>query len=803
MDAVADPLRVLQASTAAAAGLEYFQALARGFAEAFGMRFAMVGQLVPGADAVAVLAMWGGDGFVEVDRYELDGTPCAEIVRRREACQFTAGAAVCFPGDAFLTQYAIEAYIGVPLRGADGRVLGLLSALDSSSRDPIPALDACVGPFADRAAWLIERLDLEERLRREASRASALAAIAAILQYKDMSESSFDDVCALVRDTLEADVASLLITDPLRGELVRRGSDRLPEHWKDVDRTSLAEAERGLPRGDVVQLRREDLLTLPHAQQVTPEQHAAMFARARSDQQLVGLIAVVSNRPRRWLPDEEAWLAGVAGLISQALVNARLVEALRASEARFRGIVATGLEGVLTLDAAHAITFANPQAGELLGRHPAELPGLSASEFVAADRLEQLRRGGRLRFEVRLGARTVVASAASIADASGAYAGATLLLADITETRALADRVAQLEKLESLAVLAGGVAHDFNNLLAAVLGNLELARQRTPSASPAQPFLAEVDAAARRAAELTQQMLTYAGRSRPSVERLDLGHLLADLRVELRRCAGGHALQIAVAPGHAVDGDAAQLRQLVLNLFRNAVEALEGRKGAIHLELSTRTLAADAPGPVVVGDARGGTFAALAIRDNGCGIEPAIFPRIFDPFFSTKFTGRGLGLSAALGIVRAHRGSIAVTSTPGLGSTFTVLLPLADGPAPARKILVVDDDPDVLALSARVLGAAGYEVVRARSGAAALERFAEGGGAEFVAVLLDMAMPGLDGAETFARLRQIRGDVAVIFTSGYDESDIRERLDGAAPAGFLQKPWTSETLLRAVRAAAG
>lgn len=819
----ADPLQVLQARTAAAVGADYFQALASAFAEAFGMRYGLLAR-VPRArlDVMETLALWTGQGFAPTEVMDLATSPCLESVARRVARQLGSGVMREYPGHAFFVEHAIESYICVPVIGRSGEVVGVLSACDPGCHAEIEGFAEWVKPFTDRAAWLIERLDLEEKLRREADRAEGLATIAAIFQRTDMSCGSFDDVCAVVRGVLDVDCVALRILDAEGRDLVLRGGAGLPAVWSGIVRVPLKMIERQVPEEDaVIYLDRERMAATPGASRVISEAlQSGVLTKARHEGRLIGLLTAFSSvAGRRWQPDDTRWLVGVAGLVAQAFVNTRLVEALRASETNFRSIVTTALEGVITLDGAHRVTFANPQAGEMFGCSADALVGRAALELVApshhevaAERLEALRRGLRQRFEVLLACpdgqeRWAVLSTTPTPDARSPGFGATVLLADVTEMRGLADRVAHLRKLESLGVLAGGIAHDFNNILLAILGNLDLAREQLPASSPVQVFLDEIGSAGQRAAELTRQILTFAGRSLPRVRRLELGRLVTEMRGELRRSvAGNHALELSVAAEVYVDADAGQLRQMLGNIVLNASEAMGERAGVIRVEVAQRT--GEPPADMDASSPSPGSYAVLVVRDEGHGIDPTIRPRIFDPFFSTKFTGRGLGLSTALGIVRSHRGSITVDSSLGVGSTFTMTFPLASGPRTppprlvpvARKVLVVDDDPTVLSVSCHVLERAGYAVVRASDGAVAVSHFVadrEG----FSAVLLDITMPGIGGIESLRALRRIRGDVPIVLTSGYEEHDVLRGLEADMPFGFIQKPWTADALVRAIGAA--
>ena len=253
--------------------------------------------------------------------------------------------------------------------------------------------------------------------------------------------------------------------------------------------------------------------------------------------------------------------------------------------------------------------------------------------------------------------------------------------ADITQRKLGEEALRQAQRLESLGVLAGGVAHDFNTLLTSILGHCNLAALGLPADSPVQAFLDQIEKASVRAAELTRQMLTYAGKTRIAIVPVDLNWLLLGVKPLMEASAfQGADIRFQLAPRlPEIQGDPAQLQQVVMNLLTNAWEAIgEGGSGTITLSTGERVVERPelAP-PVPVGPGR---YVILEVADTGCGMAPDIVGRIFDPFFSTKFMGRGLGLSALMGILRGHQGGIQVTSEPGRGSCFRVFLPVPADP---------------------------------------------------------------------------------------------------------------------------
>ena len=378
------------------------------------------------------------------------------------------------------------------------------------------------------------------------------------------------------------------------------------------------------------------------------------------------------------------------------------------------------------------------------------------------------------------------------------------------ERRRVETKLQETQKLESLGVLAGGLAHDFNNLLTGVLGNASLARMELSASSPLLPCIEQIEAAAMRAADLCKQMLAYAGKGRFVIQDVDLNALVKETTHLLQASIGkGVVLKFDFADRlPAVRADATQLRQIVMNLVINSSEAIAGRSGVVTIV--TGLVQADRDyldSALAVSDLPEGDYVFLEVTDTGSGMEPEIGARIFDPFFSTKFTGRGLGLAAVLGIVRSHGGTLKVDSEPGRGTTFRILLPAAGDPATlpaappaardpwhgAGRVLVVDDEESVLVAIRRMLESIGFTVLTAGDGRKAVELFRTDQAA-IRAVLLDFTMPHLDGKGTFRELRQIRPDVRVLLMSGFDEQEAVNSFVGKGLAGFLQKPFRVEDL---------
>ena len=389
---------------------------------------------------------------------------------------------------------------------------------------------------------------------------------------------------------------------------------------------------------------------------------------------------------------------------------------------------------------------------------------------------------------------------------AGDHQGTGLIATDLSERKRVDDERLRLEtqfrhaqKLESLGVLAGGIAHDFNNILAAVLGHADLAAdcvQEDPE--EAHDHLEQVVAAARRAAELTNQMLAYAGKASFRVESLDLNESIREITNLISVSLPKKVIlktDLSRVPLH-VRGDPAQISQVVMNLVTNAAQAIGDAAGTVTITTARS-------------DGSGRGHAGLTIHDDGCGMPPDVLDRIFDPFFTTKDQGRGLGLAAVLGIVKGLDGSLDVSSTPGEGTTFTLFFPLESAAAHADTrevggsgeecangtILVVDDEDAVRSFTRRALERLGFTVLEAHDGLHALEVYRQGS-VPIRALVLDMSMPGLGGREVFEILRRTGEEVPILFTSGYDPSDAAGSLLDSPNVGFLQKPYRPGTLSR-------
>ena len=510
----------------------------------------------------------------------------------------------------------------------------------------------------------------------------------------------------------------------------------------------------------------------------------------------------------------------------------RAEEALRESEAFLRMSQRTGRVGswqwdlktnhVRWSDGMHAIYGMAPEEfdgtleGATKSTHPDDLPAVRASiqrlmDTGAPQPIEYrvVRPDGQIAYLWGTG-EVIVGGANQPVRVLGTVVDVTERKRAEEERLQLESQVLHAQKLESLGILAGGIAHDFNNLLTSMLGYANLAMIYLPEQSPARSMLREIEKAAHRAADLTQQMLAYSGKGKFTVQPLRLDRLVEEMSQLLKTAVSKKAeLQLRLEPA-TIEADATQIRQVVMNLITNASDALGDKAGVIRIGTGVREMdAASLTSPFCPDSLPAGIYAYVEVEDTGHGMTEETLSRIFDPFFSTKFAGRGLGLAAVLGIVRGHRGTIKATSIPGKGTQFQVFFPRstasppeeqtsspADAPLPRGQgtVLVIEDEPSVRTFACRVLESAGFNVLSAENGTRGVELF-NANVTKIAAVLVDLTMPLMDGLEVCRRIRSTGSEVPLFIMSGYTEAEVSSRCAGAGVNGFLKKPFDPRELL--------
>ncbi len=482
---------------------------------------------------------------------------------------------------------------------------------------------------------------------------------------------------------------------------------------------------------------------------------------------------------------------------------------------------------ICIIDGKERFVYAN-QAHYALHGHPGKnLVGMTLLENLGpvayqeiAPYIAKALAGERVRFETTIPAEVLgrelyfVSTYVPRINADGTVNGFYSLSENLSDQRAaeferqaLEKRMMQSQKLESLGVMAGGIAHDFNNLLASVMSSAGLVRRGVAAGDDVDEDLEQIEMAAQSASDLCRQMLEFAGKGGSEESQFDLRALVREMHDLLEvSIPSGVELRLELDdPMGSVHADPGQLRQVVFTLVANASEAMGGRSGAITVRAYESELDREALSNTYLDDELpAGRYAVLEVKDNGSGMTPEVVACLFDPFFSTKFTGRGLGLASTLGIVRSHRGAIEVKSEPEVGTRIRIALPIHGNAEkqPLRHsappvddwqgegtVLVVDDDPGLRRASRRILEGCGLEPLMADGGEAALDILREHGTANVDLIVLDLTMPVMDGAETLSEIRKLDPDVKVLLCSGFSEAEVRERCDGLEYSGMLPKPF--------------
>ena len=527
---------------------------------------------------------------------------------------------------------------------------------------------------------------------------------------------------------------------------------------------------------------------------------------------------------KRWLkivkrplsPQNEAKY--VLGVASDITVVKATTEALREKEEQFRTLVEASFDGLIICE-NHVIKDANFNYATMFGYSSAdEVIGKNAASFLLPESLTRLEK-------MMLEDRKVSMEAIGIRQDKSTfplevisrqinYQGKVAQISgyrDISTRKQAEEAEQHAKKLESLSIMAGGLAHDFNNLLVAMMGQISLAKAKMEPSHSSHENLDKATQATETAALLTRQLLAYTGQGHFQVEALHLNNLISqNLQLFQDALPQNITFHTSLHPTlPQIQADGAQIQQIIMNLLLNAAEAIGTQPGKITIATAPHQLVPEnlarwqqANKDVTLGD-----FVLLEIADTGQGMSEATKNSLFDPFYSTKGTGRGLGLAAVLGIIRGHNGGVRVESATGQGTLFQFLLPIGETDPPEmetaessseatpKSVLVIDDEKQVRDAISDILDLEAINSITAANGQEGVTLFAEHQ-TNIGLIILDLSMPGMSGIDTFTALREIDTTAKIILSSGFTESEILQKMAGTRPTGFLQKPYRLETVLQ-------
>ncbi|MBF0547245.1 MAG: PocR ligand-binding domain-containing protein [Candidatus Riflebacteria bacterium] len=520
-----------------------------------------------------------------------------------------------------------------------------------------------------------------------------------------------------------------------------------------------------------------------------------------------------------------------ASRLGNEILQRNLVtEKLRESEEKYRALVDTTDTGYVILDRHGIVLEANQEYVRLTGHKCLEeIIGRRVTDWTAphdrdrnAEQVQKCFGNGSVRhLEIDYIDKQGIIIPVEIDATRVPEEKIVSLIRDISgrkkaeENRLKMERqIVQVQKLESLGLLAGGIAHDFNNLMQGVIGNADLALMDSTVSEITRESLTGIISAGRQAADLCRQLLAYSGKGRFVLRKLNLKDLVQEMgsileisiskKISLRYCLDD--------PLPPFEGDPSQIRQVLMNLIINASEAIGDNIGTIKISVDARDWTSENLRKIEFNDLAPGRYLILEVKDSGCGMDNATCSQVFDPFFSTKKTGRGLGLSAVQGIVRSHKGRIRVDSEKGQGTSFLIMFPAVKGvfddfseinPEEVKwqksgTVLFADDLESVRSFGKKVLEHLGFKVILAQNGNEAVELFYKSETTDqepIVCAILDLSMPVKDGIEAFREIRRLRPEIPIIISSGYDEQDVVLKLVREEHVGFIKKPYEVKEII--------
>lgn len=746
------------------------------------------------------------------------------------------------PGvDEHLRELGIETAVWLPVAGS------------RAARGALVLARCRPAPFAHSDADLLKamayRIGLAlEQAQRSVQLERVVRAGREIARHLDESAVATEAVRVLA-EIVPADASALVMMEPV-GTVRRLAEFGLDPEWTPTWECLARHLLYDAPRDDSLPYCTADLLAAGEGYPWRPDPRCPvrglLALPVRRGGKTRGLLFAMRTSGRPFSPDTIPVAMLFAGQTSAALENARLYRAarddladrvraereLRESEERLSLALMGANLGMWDWNISTGEVAFNDRLTEMLDYAPEEAPrnldewrGLVHPDDLplVSEAFKLHLEGGASHYEVEHRLRThsgrwvwvLDRGKVTHRDDRGRPLRVIGTFLDMTEKKQVeAERLLLEEhkhevwRAESLTRMAGGIAHHFNNLLGAVMGNLEMALEDlVPGNGELRPSLLQAMNASRRAAEISQLMLSYVGKTTGKKETLDLSEAMREaLRLLLTTVPKNVHLRVLLSsPGSVILGDGVHVKQMLTNLISNALEAIGDREGEITVACEDMGAGENPRERFFPPDREPGgrDWVCLSVSDNGGGLEEGTLDKIFDPFFSTKFTGRGLGLSVVLGLVRAHGGTVSVEDRPGQGATFRLYFPKCGAEVPTAKrdgtpvadvsrgeglVLLVDDEPMIRHMAGVQLGRLGYDVIEAGDGAEATERFHERA-KEFRFVLLDLTMPRMGGWETLAALRKERSDIPVILASGYDEAQVMHDSSPERPQAFLHKPY--------------
>jgi len=675
--------------------------------------------------------------------------------------------------------------------------------------------------------------DREKALEASHKRLETVNKIGAMANSSLNLDLVLENILDGVMEEVGASVGMIFLRDLRTGKLGWGASKGLSQAFVDGYKRRAIEPGEGLTAhiaesGEPVYIREKSSQDSRIVRSVIKDENLNSFIGIPifAGDEVVAVMNILTRPPD--ILDERSMtvIKSVASYLGSAILNARLF----AESQRLAKAIEQSMEEVIIADTDGSIQYVNPAFERITGFKLSEAVGRKLSQILQIDGssdlyqhiLDTISRGsvwsGRIVSRARDGDEYVTYGVISpLFDSDGNIINYVSVMRDITNEEKMERQVQQVQKLESLGVLAGGIAHDFNNLLVGILGNAELALGDLPEDSEASKSILDLIRISRRAADLVQQMLAYSGKGKFIVEAIDLACVVKDM-VEL--------LEVAIAKNvtlklnitedvPTIEVDVTQIRQVLMNLVINASESIGQNNGTVTVTTS-QVEVTDRYVSRVFWDEEipDGIYVCLDVSDTGEGMDEETKAKIFDPFFTTKFTGRGLGLAAVMGIVRGHNGAMSVYSEKGVGTTFKILLPASAQravSAPAKDynddgyklvddlcVLVVDDEETVRSVTKRSLTKLGCSVVLACDGQEGVDIFtAQHDSIDLV--VLDMTMPRLNGLEALKEMRKVQADIPVILFSGYSEQEATSVFTDMGISGFIQKPFTKKELFRMVK----